>query len=199
MSNVFYFKSLQNVKTNLLSTFIMSYIPLGTTSPDFHLKATDNNFYNLSSFSDKNILVVMFTCNHCPFVKAYEDRLIKIQEDYSNRSVSLVAINSNETINYPEDTFEKMQIRVTEKSYNFPYLRDEDQSVASSYGASFTPEIFVFDSDRKLRYHGRIDDNKDPDSVTSSDLRFALDAILSDSTVDNPETHGIGCSIKWVK
>ena len=190
---------MQNVKTNLLSTFIMSYIPLGTTSPDFHLKATDNNFYNLSSFSDKNILVVMFTCNHCPFVKAYEDRLIKIQEDYSNRSVSLVAINSNETINYPEDTFEKMQTRVTEKSYNFPYLRDEDQSVASSYGASFTPEIFVFDSDRKLRYHGRIDDNKDPDSVTSSDLRLALDAILSDSTVDNPETHGIGCSIKWAK
>ena len=90
----------------------------------------------------------MFTCNHCPFVKAYEDRLIKIQEDYSDRSVSLIAINSNETINYPEDTFEKMQIRVTEKSYNFTYLRDEDQSVASSYGASVTPEIFVFDSDR---------------------------------------------------
>ena len=103
----------------------------------------------------------MFTCNHCPFVKAYEDRLISIQEDYSNRSVSLVAINSNETINYPEDTFEKMQIRVNEKSYNFPYLRDEDQNVASSYGASFTPEIFVFDISRKLRYHGRIDDNKD--------------------------------------
>ena len=111
----------------------------------------------------------MFTCNHCPFVKAYEDRLIKIQEDYYDRSVSLIAINSNETINYPEDTFEKMQVRVTEKSYNFTYLRDEDQSVASSYGASFTPEIFVFDSDRKLRYHGRIDDNKDPDSVSSSD------------------------------
>ena len=110
----------------------MSHIPLGTDSPDFNLKATDNNFYNLSSFSDKKILVVMFTCNHCPFVKAYEDRLIKIQEDYSNRLVSLIAINSNETINYPEDTFEKMQIRVTEKSYNFTYLRDEDQSVASS-------------------------------------------------------------------
>ena len=120
----------------------------------------------------------MFTCNHCPFVKAYEDRLIQIQKDYSDKSVSLVAINSNETINYPEDTFEKMQIRVTEKSYNFPYLRDEDQSVASSYGASFTPEIFVFDIDRKLRYHGRIDDNKDPDNVTSSDLRNALDELL---------------------
>ena len=92
-----------------------------------------------------------------------------------------------------------MQIRVTEKSYNFTYLRDEDQSVASSYGASFTPEIFVFDSDRKLRYHGRIDDNKDPNSVNSSDLRIALDAILSNSTIDNPETHGIGCSIKWAK
>ena len=190
---------MQNVKTNLLSTFIMSHIPLGTDSPDFNLKATDNNFYNLSSFSDKKILVIMFTCNHCPYVKAYEDRLIKIQEDYSDRSISLIAINSNETINYPEDTFEKMQIRVTEKSYNFTYLRDEDQSVASSYGASFTPEIFVFDSDRKLRYHGRIDDNKDPNSVNSSDLRIALDAILSNSTIDNPETHGIGCSIKWAK
>lgn len=141
----------------------------------------------------------MFTCNHCPFVKAYEDRLIQIQKDYSDKSVSLVAINSNETINYPEDTFEKMQIRVTEKSYNFPYLRDEDQSVASSYGASFTPEIFVFDIDRKLRYHGRIDDNKDSDNVTSSDLRNALDELLSERAVTSSETHGIGCSIKWAK
>ena len=177
----------------------MSHISIGTTSPDFNLKATDNNSYSLSSFSDKKLLVIMFTCNHCPFVKAYEDRLIQIQKDYSDKSVSLVAINSNETINYPEDTFEKMQIRVTEKSYNFPYLRDEDQSVASSYGASFTPEIFVFDIDRKLRYHGRIDDNKDPDNVTSSDLRNALDELLSERAVTSSETHGIGCSIKWVK
>jgi len=177
----------------------MSHISIGTTSPDFNLKATDNNSYNLSSFSDKKLLVIMFTCNHCPFVKAYEDRLIQIQKDYSDKSVSLVAINSNETINYPEDTFEKMQIRVTKKSYNFPYLRDEDQSVASSYGASFTPEIFVFDIDRKLRYHGRIDDNKDPDNVTSSDLRNALDELLSERAVTSSETHGIGCSIKWAK
>ena len=171
----------------------MSHISIGTTSPDFNLKATDNNSYNLSSFSDKKLLVIMFTCNHCPFVKAYEDRLIHIQKDYSDKSVSLVAIN------YPEDTFEKMQIRVTEKSYNFPYLRDEDQSVASSYGASFTPEIFVFDIDRKLRYHGRIDDNKDSDNVTSSDLRNALDELLSERAVTSSETHGIGCSIKWAK
>lgn len=177
----------------------MPHISIGTTSPDFNLKATDNNSYNLSSFSDKKLLVIMFTCNHCPFVKAYEDRLIQIQKDYSDKSVSLVAINSNETINYPEDTFEKMQIRVTEKSYNFPYLRDEDQSVASSYGASFTPEIFVFDIDRKLRYHGRIDDNKDSDNVTSSDLRNALDELLSERAVTSSETHGIGCSIKWAK
>ena len=177
----------------------MSHISIGTTSPDFNLKATDNNSYSLSSFSDKKLLVIMFTCNHCPFVKAYEDRLIQIQKDYSDKSVSLVAINSNETINYPEDTFEKMQIRVTEKSYNFPYLRDEDQSVASSYGASFTPEIFVFDIDRRLRYHGRIDDNKDPDNVTSSDLRNALDELLSERAVTSSETHGIGCSIKWAK
>ena len=177
----------------------MSHISIGTTSPDFNLKATDNNSYNLSSFSDKKLLVIMFTCNHCPFVKAYEDRLIQIQKDYSDKSVSLVAINSNETINYPEDTFEKMQIHVTEKSYNFPYLRDEDQSVASSYGASFTPEIFVFDIDRRLRYHGRIDDNKDPDNVTSSDLRNALDELLSEHDVASSETHGIGCSIKWAK
>ena len=177
----------------------MSHISIGTTSPDFNLKATDNNSYSLSSFSDKILLVIMFTCNHCPFVKAYEDRLIQNQKDYSDKSVSLVAINSNETINYPEDTFEKMQIRVTEKSYNFPYLRDEDQSVASSYGASFTPEIFVFDIDRKLRYHGRIDDNKDSDNITSSDLRNALDELLSERAVTSSETHGIGCSIKWAK
>ena len=177
----------------------MPHIQIGSLAPGFNLKATDNNFYNLSSFSDKKLLVIMFTCNHCPFVKAYEDRLIQIQKDYSDKSVSLVAINSNETINYPEDTFEKMQIRVTEKYYNFPYLRDEDQSVASSYGASFTPEIFVFDIDRKLRYHGRIDDNKDSDNITSSDLRNALDELLSERAVTSSETHGIGCSIKWAK
>ena len=175
----------------------MSHIPIGSSAPAFNLNATDNNFYTLSSFSDKKILVVMFTCNNCPFVKAYEDRLIRIQEDYSAKSVSLVAINSNETINYPEDTFEKMQIRVNEKSYNFPYLRDEDQSVASSFGASFTPEIFVFDIKRKLRYHGRIDDNKDKTVVTSNDLRNTLDEILTDKDVTNSETHAIGCSIKW--
>ena len=95
----------------------MSHIPLGTNSPDFHLKATDNDFYNLSSFSDKKILVVMFTCNHCPFVKAYEARLIKIQEAYLDRSVSLVAINSNETINYPEDTFENDQHKDLKADY----------------------------------------------------------------------------------
>ena len=139
----------------------------------------------------------MFTCNHCPYVKAYEDRLIEIQNDYLDKGVSLVAISSNSTRDYPEDGFEEMVIRAREKGYNFLYLRDESQSIATAYGAQYTPEIFVFDKDRRLCYHGRIDESKDPSKVTSSDQRKAIDALLSGRDIENPETHTFGCSIKW--
>jgi len=173
---------------------------IGEKAPDFSLPGVDGKTYSFASLQDKPVLVVMFTCNHCPYVRAYEDRLIAIQGDYSNRGVSLIAINANETKNYPEDSFPSMVKRAKEKGYNFPYLRDEDQAVAAAYGATYTPEVFVLDRERRLRYTGRIDDNwQQPQKATSHDLRNAIDALLRNQSLSQTETHAIGCTIKWAK
>ena len=173
---------------------------IGEKTPDFNLPGVDGKNYSFSSFQDKPVLVVMFTCNHCPYVRAYEDRLVAIQRDYMDRGVSLIAINANETKNYPEDSFSHMVKRAKEKGYNFPYLRDEDQTVASAYGATYTPEVFVLDRERKLRYTGRIDDNwQQPQQVSSHDLRNAIEALLKNQSLSQTETHAIGCTIKWAK
>lgn len=141
---------------------------------------------------------MFFTCNHCPYVQAWEDRLIAIQRDYDPKGVQLVGINSNETKNYPEDSFDKMVIRAREKRFNFPYLRDEDQAVARAYDAACTPEIYLFNGERRLQYHGRVDDNyQTPKGVKSHDLRNALDDLLANRPVRTPETPAMGCSIKW--
>lgn len=171
---------------------------IGDKALAFSLPAVDGKTYSLESFPSKKVLVVMFTCNHCPYVQAYEDRLIALQRDLGPKGVQLVAINANETENYPEDRFEKMIDRAKAKGYNFPYLRDEDQRVAQAYGATHTPHIFVFDEKRSLRYTGRIDDNwQDPKRITSPDLRNSIEAILFGKPVPNPVTHAIGCTIKW--
>ena len=171
---------------------------IGDKAPDFKLKGVDNKEYSLYNFKDKKVLVVIFTCNHCPYVKAYEDRLIAIQRDYSNKIVQLVAINSNNDKAYPEDSFDKMKIRSREKKFNFPYLRDETQEVAKAYSGERTPHIFIFDEERKLRYTGRVDDNwEHPDKVTKQDLREAIGALVNGQEVPNPTTHAIGCTIKW--
>ncbi|MBI3610208.1 MAG: thioredoxin family protein [Nitrospirae bacterium] len=175
-------------------------LPIGEKAPDFHLPGVDGKTYSLQSFSDKAVVVVMFTCNHCPYVQAYEDRLIAVQKDYADRGVQLVAINANETRNYPEDDFPHMVQRAKTQGYNFPYLRDEDQSVAEAYGAHYTPEIFVLDRERRLRYTGRIDNNwQNPKTAMSHDLRNAVDALLGGTAVPQPETHAFGCTIKWAK
>ncbi len=175
----------------------MAKLELGSSPGDFNLKGVDYRYYTLEDFRKKEILVIMFTCNHCPYVQAYEMRLIAMQRDYFDRGVALVAINSNNEIRYPEDSFDQMVQRAERMGYNFPYLRDADQSVAKQYRAEYTPEIFVFDKERKLRYHGRIDDSKDEAKVTSMDLRGAIDSILSGNEIQEPETHAFGCSIKW--
>ncbi|MEK6683495.1 MAG: thioredoxin family protein [Nitrospirota bacterium] len=175
-------------------------LPLGEKAPDFSLPGVDGKTCSLQSFPDKPILVILFTCNHCPYVQAYEDRLIAIQKDYADRGVQLAAINANEIRNYPEDNFPNMVQRAKKKGYNFPYLRDEDQSVAEAYGAHYTPEIFVLDRERRLRYTGRIDDNwQNPKEARSHDLRNALGALIEGRTVSQPETHAFGCTIKWAK
>lgn len=173
-------------------------LKIGQPAPDFNLPGVDGKNYTLNSLKDKKIVVVLFTCNHCPYVQAWEDRLISIQKDYGPRGVQLVGINANETKNYPEDSFDKMVIRAREKKFNFPYLRDEDQKVAKSYDAACTPEIYLFDAERRLRYHGRVDDNyQDSQGVKSHDLRNALDDLLAGRSVRTPETPAMGCSIKW--
>jgi peroxiredoxin len=171
----------------------------GSQAPKFNLPATDGNTYSMESFSNKKALVVIYSCNHCPYVQAYEDRIIEIQNYYSN-DVQIVAISSNEDTNYPEDSFAKMKERAQLKKFNFPYLHDETQLVAKAYGATHTPEIFLFDSKRELVFHGKIDDNwQEPQSVKSKYLRNAIDELLSGKQISVPETFTIGCTIKWKK
>ncbi len=173
-------------------------MPLGTSAPPFSLPNIDGSIRSLESFSDAELLVVVFTCNHCPYAIASEDRLIELQNDYGARGVPVVAINPNDAKNYPADSFEQMKVRAAEKGFNFPYLRDESQDVARAYDAACTPDIFVFDRDRKLLYNGRIDDNwQKPNQVTRHDLRVVLDAALKGKTVDFEHVASMGCSIKW--
>jgi peroxiredoxin len=172
-------------------------LELGAKAPDFDLWGVAGKSYSLGSFTDKPILVVIFSCNHCPYVVAYEDRMIAIQKDYAEKGVQLVAINSNDEKEYPEDGFPEMVKRAEQKKFNFPYLRDESQEAVTAYGAVCTPHVFVFDKSRVLRYRGRIDDSKDPSKITSHDLRNALDDLISGGSVRRPDTKPFGCSIKW--
>ncbi len=173
-------------------------LKIGSSAPDFNLPGVDGENYALSSFINKRILIVIFSCNHCPYVQAYEERIKEIQKDYTEKGIQIIAISSNDAVKYPEDSFEQMKIRSEEKSFNFPYLYDEDQSLARTYDATHTPEVFVFDKNRKLVYHGKIDDNwQEPQKVNSKYLREALDEILSTKAVSVPETYSIGCTIKW--
>lgn len=173
-------------------------MPLGTPAPPFSLSNVDGETLSLDSFSDAELLVIVFTCNHCPYAIASEDRLIEIQRDYADRGVQLVAINPNDAESYPDDSFEKMKERAKAKGFNFPYLRDESQEVARAYDAACTPDPFVFDRDRKLIYNGRIDDDwQQPEKVTRRDLRAVLDAALAGKSVDFDHVASMGCSIKW--
>lgn len=171
---------------------------LGTPAPSFSLPGTDGKTYSLGSFADANVLVVIFTCNHCPYAQASEERLIAIQKDYDNKGVRVVAINPNDAIRYPDDSFENMKTRAQEKGFNFPYLRDETQEVARAYDAVCTPDIFVFDAERKLRYNGRLDDNwQAPKLVRRADLRTAIDCVLENTPLPFESVPSMGCSIKW--
>jgi peroxiredoxin len=173
-------------------------MPVGTNAPGFSLPGVDGQTYSLDSFRDARLLVVIFTCNHCPYAKALEPRFIELQRDYAERGVRLVAINPNDAGAYPDDDFAHMKARARDNAWNFPYLHDESQSVARAYDAACTPDIFVFDGDRALRYNGRLDDNwQDPGKVKQRELRRALDALLAGEPIDFPVSPALGCSIKW--
>ncbi len=164
----------------------------------FSLPGVDGKDYSTDQFNDKQVLVIIFSCNHCPYVRAWEDRMVQIQADYADRGVQLIAINANDVSKYPSDNFENMKIRAQEKQFNFPYLFDESQDVPRAYGAERTPEVFVFDAERRLQYHGAIDDNyEDPKAVRHPYLRSALDAILSGQSPAVSSTQPVGCTIKW--
>lgn len=171
---------------------------IGQPLPPFSgLKGVDGRSHASSEFASK-VLVVVFSCNHCPYVQAYEDRMMAFQREYGPKGVQLVAINSNEERNYPEDGYDGMVKRAAARGFNFPYLRDADQAAANAFGATHTPQFFVFDGARTLRYAGKLDDNwKEPDAVKERYLRDAVEAVLAGRTVAVPETHSIGCTIKW--
>ena len=170
----------------------------GEAAPDFSLPGVDGKSYSLADFQDAKVLVVAFTCNHCPYVIGSEERMIRFHNDYASRGVAMVAINSNEAENHPTDSFEHMVERAQEKGFAFPYLRDESQDVALVYGALRTPHFYVFDAERKLRYTGRMDDNpRNPGQETTHELRDAVDALLANHAPPVEMTNPLGCNVKW--
>ncbi len=185
-------------------------LPIGAAAPDFKLPGVDGKTYSLSSFKEAKILVIIFTCNHCPTAQAYEDRIIQLTKDYRDKGAAVVAIMPNDPkairldeLGYTDlsDSFEEMKIRAKEKHFNFPYLYDgETQSVAKAYGPVATPHVFIFDKERKLRYHGRIDDVEKPTKTPNNfDSRNAIEALLNNKEVPVQTTKVFGCSIKWTE
>ena len=174
-------------------------LDVGQKGPDFSLPGVDGNTISLADLlKDHRAVAVMFSCNHCPYVRAWEDRMVAIQRDYASQSVTLVAINPNDTARYPDDDMEHMKARAAEKGFNFPYLRDDSQDVARAYGGTHTPHVFLLDSGGVLRYRGAIDDNyENPDAVRHTYLRDALDAVLAGRDPAPATTPAVGCTIKW--
>lgn len=176
----------------------MANLHIGDRAVPFRLPGVDGREHALEDYADRAAVVVIFSCNHCPYVRAWEDRMVAIQAEYAARGVQFLAINSNDAQKYPEDSFDHMKARAREKGFNFPYLYDETQEVARAYGAERTPEVFVFDRERVLRYHGAIDDNyADPAQVHAHYLRDALNAVLAAQQPPAQETAPVGCTVKW--
>ena len=179
----------------------------GEKAPDFKLPDFSGKFYSLDDFRKAKVLVIIFTCNHCPTAQAYEDRIIQFTEEYKDRGVSVVAIMPNssygllpEECGYSDldDSYASMAIRAKDKGFNFPYLYDgDDQAVSIRYGPSATPHAFVFDKSRKLAYSGRIDDSEKPGTGNAEDLRAAVNSLLAGEEVKSPVSKAFGCSIKW--
>ena len=185
-------------------------LAIGAPAPDFSLSGVDGKTYSLSSFKNARILVIIFTCNHCPTAQAYEDRIIQITKDYTPKGVAIVAVMPNDPasvrldeLGYTDlgDSFEEMKILAKQKHFNFPYLYDgKTESMAQAYGPVATPHVFIFDKDRKLRYQGRVDDTEKPTKTPKNfDTRNAIEALLSNREVPVQTTKVFGCSIKWAE
>lgn len=183
-------------------------LAIGTKAPDFKLQGTDGKMYSLSSFAKAKILVIIFTCNHCPTAQAYEDRIIQLANDYKTKGVQVVAVSPNDPdairldeLGYTDlsDTYAEMKLRHKQKKFNFPYLYDgKTQATSKAYGPIATPHVFIFDKERTLRFQGRIDDVENPTKTpNTNDTRAALDELLANKEVANKTTKVFGCSIKW--
>jgi len=174
-------------------------LPLGTTAPDFKLPDTGGKTVSPASFKDAPALLVIFMCNHCPYVIHIRAGLAQLARDYSPRGVAIVGINSNDVANYPADSPANMKDEVKTAGYIFPYLYDETQAVAKAYRAACTPDIYLFDKNRKLVYRGQFDDSRPGNGipVTGKDLRAALDAALAEKPVSPNQKASMGCNIKW--
>jgi peroxiredoxin len=172
-------------------------LPLGTKAPEFALPDPDGRVHSLAN--EANAYLVMFICNHCPFVRHVRHELARLGRDYTRKGVAIYAISSNDVATHPADSPQLMKREAEQCGYVFPYLYDEDQSVARAYRAACTPDFFVFDSDRSLVYRGQLDDSRPSNSVAvdGRDLRLALDAVLGGATVNADQKPSIGCNIKW--
>jgi peroxiredoxin len=170
---------------------------LGDPAPAFSLPGVDGGDHTLDDYADAELLVLVQSCNHCPYVQAWGGRMNDVQRDYDGRGVRLVAVSSNDARGYPEDSFPEMKARAGRQGFRFDYLYDESQGLARALGADRTPEVFVFDRGRKLRYHGAIDDNRDDRRVETHYLRDALDALLAGADPPVAETPAVGCSVKY--
>jgi peroxiredoxin len=175
-------------------------VALGTRCPDFRLPRVDGGHFGLADAADARVLVVMFICNHCPYVQAIEDRLVALARAYEGRGVQLVGICSNDPTDYPDDRPERLLARWREQAYGFPYLLDATQQVARAFGAVCTPDLYVYDAECRLAYHGRLDDSwKDQAAVTRRELALAVDALLAGRRPEPGQVPAMGCSIKWRK
>lgn len=183
--------------TRTLSTML----PLGTEAPRFRLPDPNGKWVLSDDFKGKPAMLVAFICNHCPYVKHIRSKFAEVANEYQARGVAVVAINSNDVANFPEDSPEKMAEEIQSAGYRFPYLYDESQEVAMAYQAACTPDFFLFDRDRRLVYRGQFDDSRprveNPLPVTGADLRAALDAVLDHKPVPAVQRPSMGCNIKW--
>jgi peroxiredoxin len=175
-------------------------VPLGMPAPDFRLPdSVTGKFMSLAELKSGIATVIMFICNHCPYVKHINDGMVELTNEYIKKGISFIAINANDTVNYHEDSFEKMKLYAERLGYNFPYLLDETQEVAKAYDAACTPDIYVYDKNLKLVYRGQFDDSRPGNGkpVTGRDLRKALDYIIEEKHLDFPQIPSVGCNIKW--
>jgi peroxiredoxin len=187
-----------------LNNFLMALtpstmLPLGTTAPDFNLPDTNGKHISLADFKSASTLLVVFMCNHCPYVIHLRAGLAQLARDYASKNVAIVGINANDVENYPDDSPAKMKSEVKNAGYIFPYLYDETQSVAKNYHAACTPDFFLFDRGRRLVYRGQFDASRPGNGipVTGKDLRAALDAVLAGKTTSEFQAPSLGCNIKW--